>query len=159
MLKLFVALAVVLAPIKWIYVVDENICNGCGNCFNCCPFGAISEVGGKAYIDPDLCRGCGICPNYCSRNAIYRDWYTGVEDDTVTTGMVPGANPAFGSLTVSGAEPSAEVKLMDLAGRLLVSSEADESGDVSLDISGLAPGIYLIVSGRYSIALTVAGTI
>ena len=58
--------------------VNEEKCNGCGDCANWCFYDAISYVekdasGKKAYIDPEKCDGCGLCPALCRRNAIYME--------------------------------------------------------------------------------------
>jgi heterodisulfide reductase subunit A len=56
-------------------VVDENLCTGCGNCVEPCPFAAISmhKREGEldlSQIDPLLCTGCGNCVVVCPVKAI-----------------------------------------------------------------------------------------
>jgi len=56
-------------------VVDEELCTGCGNCVETCPFGAISMRKGEdvldlSQIDPLLCEGCGNCVVACPVKAI-----------------------------------------------------------------------------------------
>lgn len=55
--------------------VDETRCSGCRQCWEDCPYEAISmvprEVPSKlsaevARVDPDLCVGCGICAGSCA---------------------------------------------------------------------------------------------
>lgn len=54
-------------------VVDLNNCNGCSQCFEDCPFDAISmqaRTDGARWkmepvVDPDLCAACGICVGSC----------------------------------------------------------------------------------------------
>lgn len=55
--------------------VDENLCTGCGNCVEMCPFGAISMhrragVLDCSQIEPLLCTGCGNCVVTCPVKAI-----------------------------------------------------------------------------------------
>ena len=45
-------------------------CLGLGDCFNRCPFHAISLRDGIAHIDEELCVGCGVCMNTCPRGII-----------------------------------------------------------------------------------------
>jgi len=50
--------------------IDKNLCTGCSNCVNVCPFGAISIVDNKAVVDSSQCRLCGVCINACPVQAI-----------------------------------------------------------------------------------------
>lgn len=53
--------------------VDEPNCRGCAQCYEDCPYGAISMVprsvgtGSEsvALVDPDLCTSCGVCSASC----------------------------------------------------------------------------------------------
>lgn len=47
---------------------DEN-CNGCGECLERCPVGAIS-VDETAKVNRELCLGCGLCSTGCPSEAI-----------------------------------------------------------------------------------------
>ena len=51
-------------------IVDRYKCNGCSECVNQCPNGAISIKDNKAVIDYSKCRNCRICENFCPVNAI-----------------------------------------------------------------------------------------
>ena len=63
------------SPIK--AVVDEVLCIGCANCFDVCPYNAITMEGGVSVINEVECKGCGICVVECPAKAIqlqnYRD--------------------------------------------------------------------------------------
>lgn len=158
MLKVLTILFLILAPLKWIYVVDPEICNGCGNCLSHCPLGAISMVAGKAYIDPEICNGCGNCAYYCPLGAIYKDWYTGIEEEgapVCTSGLAFSQNPACGFVTVSGASSHSGVKIMDRAGRVVLKGFADEQGLFPLDISDMPEGSYLVLSDEKVSVFTV----
>lgn len=47
----------------------EDWCNGCGQCIQRCPSGALGLTGGKAAADENLCVLCGycgsVCPDFC----------------------------------------------------------------------------------------------
>jgi len=51
--------------------IDENKCNGCGECLPNCPEGAIQVIAGKARLVSDLfCDGLGACLGHCPQGAI-----------------------------------------------------------------------------------------
>ncbi|HEX9691103.1 MAG TPA: cytochrome b N-terminal domain-containing protein [Gemmatimonadales bacterium] len=54
-------------------VVDENLCQGCGQCYLDCPYEAITMIsvpdsprGLVARVDPTMCVSCGICAGSCA---------------------------------------------------------------------------------------------
>ena len=51
--------------------IDENKCNGCGECIPNCPEGALQIIDNKARLISDLfCDGLGACIGYCPQGAI-----------------------------------------------------------------------------------------
>ncbi len=51
--------------------IDEDKCNGCGQCIPNCPEGAMKVIGGKARLVSDLyCDGLGACIGHCPGGAI-----------------------------------------------------------------------------------------
>jgi ferredoxin len=51
--------------------INENLCNGCGNCIPKCAEGALQIVNGKAKIIKETyCDGLGACLGQCSQGAI-----------------------------------------------------------------------------------------
>jgi Pyruvate/2-oxoacid:ferredoxin oxidoreductase delta subunit len=51
--------------------IDEELCNGCGECIPNCPEGAIQLIDGKARLISDLfCDGLGACLGACPVDAI-----------------------------------------------------------------------------------------
>lgn len=53
------------------YVINPNICKGCGLCARFCPQSAISGERGKPYvIDLERCIKCGICFEKCKFKAV-----------------------------------------------------------------------------------------
>lgn len=50
--------------------IDEERCNGCGECVSICPLSAISLQDDKAFIDSVLCNGCEACLSVCPLGAV-----------------------------------------------------------------------------------------
>lgn len=51
--------------------IDEELCNGCGECLPNCAEGAISIIDGKARLKADkLCDGLGACLGHCPMGAL-----------------------------------------------------------------------------------------
>jgi len=51
--------------------IDEEKCNGCGDCVNACAEGAIKVVDGKAKLVSEIyCDGLGACLGHCPQDAI-----------------------------------------------------------------------------------------
>jgi NAD-dependent dihydropyrimidine dehydrogenase PreA subunit len=51
--------------------IDENKCNGCGQCVSACAEGAIQLINGKAkLVSETYCDGLGACLGHCPQDAI-----------------------------------------------------------------------------------------
>lgn len=60
--------------IRDIVSIDEELCNGCGECVPSCAEGAIEIIDGKARLVSDaLCDGLGVCLGHCPQGAIRID--------------------------------------------------------------------------------------
>ncbi len=54
-----------------IIIIDEDLCNGCGQCIPNCHEGALKIIDGKARLISDLfCDGLGACIGHCPEGAI-----------------------------------------------------------------------------------------
>lgn len=57
--------------IRDVVKIDEELCNGCGQCVPGCHEGALRIIDGKARLISDLmCDGLGACIGYCPQGAI-----------------------------------------------------------------------------------------
>jgi len=57
--------------VRKIVTIDEELCDGCGDCVPSCAEGAIQILGGKAVLLADnLCDGLGACLGECPQGAI-----------------------------------------------------------------------------------------
>jgi ferredoxin/coenzyme F420-reducing hydrogenase delta subunit len=83
-------LTALLAAVPWLLpgsreavqapaVVSPDNCNGCGWCFQDCPYDAITMIPHQdkpghqqALVDPDLCTACGICEGSCPSATPFR---------------------------------------------------------------------------------------
>ena len=56
----------------YVITVDEERCEGCGECVDTCPVAIFELNGEKAVIagSPDDCLGCESCVSVCAREAI-----------------------------------------------------------------------------------------
>jgi NAD-dependent dihydropyrimidine dehydrogenase PreA subunit len=50
--------------------ISTEHCNGCGECVEVCPTGAIYLVEGRATVEQKLCRDCQACITACPTGAI-----------------------------------------------------------------------------------------
>jgi ferredoxin len=96
--------------------VDPEICVGCLQCSQDCPYGAIEMVPREsrrsdrvAVVDPDLCVSCGICSGSCPPMGVGpagrtgRDQLESVEAFVASRAFVPGALAVVGCTRGAGA--------------------------------------------------------
>ncbi len=50
--------------------VNEDLCNGCGECADICRFNAVVMVKDKPLLFPEMCHSCGGCSLVCPEKAI-----------------------------------------------------------------------------------------
>ena len=60
----------VLMATYFIRELDEELCNGCGDCIDLCPVNALTMEDNIAVVDKDWCIGCGVCVTHCPTSAV-----------------------------------------------------------------------------------------
>ncbi len=61
-----------VAPSNFFPMLDEKLCDFCGDCADKCMFKAVTvdKEGKKRWLDPELCIGCGVCIAACEPKAL-----------------------------------------------------------------------------------------
>jgi nitroreductase/Pyruvate/2-oxoacid:ferredoxin oxidoreductase delta subunit len=77
------------SPEVWsnsIIVVDEEKCDGCGNCIQACPCACLEVVEKKArMIQGIVCMSCSACVAHCQKDAISMQGFYNVEEGLFKT--------------------------------------------------------------------------
>ncbi len=59
-----------LAASGYTCIVDSEVCIGCGDCVEACPFEVMQLEGSVAQPDREKCMGCGVCTFTCETGAL-----------------------------------------------------------------------------------------
>ena len=60
-----------MKTVRKIIEIDEELCDGCGNCVPSCAEGALEIIDGKARVIADIyCDGLGACLGECPMGAL-----------------------------------------------------------------------------------------
>jgi ferredoxin len=95
-------------------VVDERLCTGCEQCYQDCPYEAISMVtrtdgrdGLVAVVDPSLCVSCGICAGSCAPMGVGPAGRTGRDQLTAVRSFIASHEPGPEDVVVIGCDRGA----------------------------------------------------
>jgi coenzyme F420-reducing hydrogenase delta subunit/ferredoxin len=147
-------------------VVDLEHCNGCGLCFEDCPFDAISvqaRTDGARFeteviVHPELCGACGICAGSCPSSNPFRtpkgDLKTGIDMPQLTVDdMRKKANEAIAqmdgdtNILIFGCEHGLNVNRLD----------SNDTKGIRLMCSGMLPPTlveYALKKGAHGVMVT-----
>ncbi len=96
--------------------IDDELCDGCGNCVPSCAEGAIQIVDGKAKVIADkYCDGLGACLGDCPQGALEVIEREADEFDEEAVEELLKKQKAEGKAPVSGGCPSAALKTFPIA--------------------------------------------
>lgn len=99
-------------PTRKIVRIDEEKCNGCGDCIPNCAEGALRIVNGKARLVAEkLCDGLGACLGTCPQGAITIEERPADEFDEQSVHQHLQAAPAMTSVA-SGGCPGSRMRLL-----------------------------------------------
>lgn len=76
-------------------IINDTDCNGCGECVDVCPNGALILQNNHAFINQEFCQGCEICLDACPQGAILTGEHHPVASEVIRIPAVPEREPSW----------------------------------------------------------------
>jgi Fe-S-cluster-containing hydrogenase component 2 len=127
--------------VRKIIAIDEEKCDGCGECIPNCPEGAIKLVDGKARLTGEaLCDGLGACLGRCPQGAItVTEREAAAYDESEVMKNMLQSGPSVVSAHLKHLEDHGEIESLKIAKAEIERARKKPAVPVSLDIPGF-PG-------------------
>lgn len=141
-------------------VLKSELCDGCGDCRESCPTGAIEIKDGKIHLDTGRCVFCGACQTACPARAITftRDFRLSAHhrDDLVVTGISSGRQ-VFSDTVKKLFGRSLKLRQVSAGGCNACEADTNVLGTLAWDLGRF--GIQFVAAPRHADGLLVTGPV